>query len=508
MTYSRSRVHSAPCWDATGDAVSTLVTSFAGQLSVEMSESPNSVITQYYRCPDTYGQIGVRGVLPSTSGYFRFGKTSVCYGSYHRQKQSFNSVEALPDALNDASIENGTVYLPFNPAQVVSNLGHEAYVEQWRSGPMSALSNLYYWLRPAMPVNVRRHLQSLYLRGWDKLPFPQWPVDCSVDNLLRELLLLSLRASGAKQIPFIWFHSLRGQSSCALMTHDVETQSGMDFCATLMDIDDSFGIKASFQIVPEDRYKFGPQLLEDIRQRGFEICVHDLNHDGHLYKNREQFLKRAAKINSYGKELGADGCRAAVLYRKQLWFDALKFSYDMSVPNVAHLDPQRGGCCTVMPYFLNGILEIPVTTVQDYTLHNILHDYSISIWKQQIGIIMEKHGCMSFIVHPDYLQQPRQLAVYKELLAYLDQLRRDCNVWITTPREVNRWWRQRAAMTLDESPEGWRIRGPGAERARIAWASMRSMAISRFLWKTSLEAPSTPLEPLAVASSQVTRPGQ
>jgi hypothetical protein len=435
-----------------------------------MSETVNSVLTQYYRCPDTYGQIGVRGVLPSTSGYFRFGKTAVCYGSYHRQRPSFNSADTLPDALHEIVIENGKVYLPFNPAQVISNLSFEAYVDQWRSGPMSALSNLYYWLRPAMPVSVRRHLQNLYLKGWDKLPFPQWPVDCSVDNLHRELLLLSLRASGARQIPFIWFWP-EAHSSCALMTHDVETRSGMDFCATLMDIDDSFGIKASFQIVPEDRYKFDPQFLEDIRRRGFEICVHDLNHDGHLYKNRGQFLERAAKINSYGKELGADGFRAAVLYRKQLWYDALKFSYDMSVPNVAHLDPQRGGCCTVMPYFLNGILEIPVTTVQDYTLYNILHDYSISLWRQQIGIIMEKHGCMSFIVHPDYLQQPRQLSVYKELLTYLDQLRRDSNVWITTPGEVNRWWRQRAAMTLEECSEGWRIQGPGAERARIAWAS-------------------------------------
>jgi hypothetical protein len=155
-----------------------------------------------------------------------------------------------------------------------------------------------------------------------------------------------------------------------------------------------------------------------------------------------------------------------------------------------------------MPYFLNGILEIPVTTVQDYTLQNILHDYSISIWKQQIGIIMEKHGCMSFIVHPDYLLQPRQLSVYKELLAYLDQLRRDCNVWITTPREVNRWWRQRAAMTLDESRDGWRIQGPGAERARIAWASEVDGNLAISLEDVSRSA-SPPLEPFAVASHQV-----
>ena len=184
------------------------------------------------------------------------------------------------------------------------------------------------------------------------------------------------------------------------------------------------------------------------------------------------FFEERFRINSYGKEFRAEGFRAAVLYRKQLWYDALKFSYDMSVPNVAHLDPQRGGCCTVMPYFFdNGILEIPVTTVQDYSLYNVLHDYSISLWQQQTKIITEKHGCMSFIVHPDYVMRPRELAIYKELLTHLDSLRRECGVWITTPGEVNRWWRQRAAMTLVETDQGWQIEGEGNERACIAYAS-------------------------------------
>jgi hypothetical protein len=436
-----------------------------------MPVSITSGLTKYYRCPDAYDRFGVKGAIPSTSGYFRFGQASICYGSYDRQKPSLSSLEALQDALPETLIENGTVYLPFNPAQVIANLGREAYVDEWRSGPMSALTNLYYRFRPALPVNIRRHLQKLYLRNWNRLLFPQWPVDCSVDNLLELLMLQSLRASGEERIPFIWFWP-DGRSSCAIMTHDVETQAGYDFCPSLMDVDDAFGIKSSFQIVPEERYAVRPEMLAEIRRRKFEICVHDLNHDGHLYKNREQFLQRAVKINAYGKEFGAEGFRAAVLYRKQLWYDALKFSFDMSVPNVAHLDPQRGGCCTVMPYFFdNGILEIPVTTVQDYSLFNILHDYSISPWKQQTKIIMGKHGCMSFIVHPDYVMHPRELGVYKELLSHLDVLRRECGVWITTPGEVNLWWRQRAAMELVKTDQGWRIEGEGNERASIAYAS-------------------------------------
>lgn len=255
------------------------------------------------------------------------------------------------------------------------------------------------------------------------------------------------------------------------MTHDVETAAGQKLCGRMMDVDDSFGIRSSFQIIPEQRYEVDEEFLRSIRERGFEIAVHDLNHDGRLFRNRDQFLERAAKINAYGREFGAEGFRAAVLYRNQHWLDALEFSYDMSVPNVAHLDPQRGGCCTVMPYFIGDTLEIPVTTTQDYTLFHILNDYSINLWKEQTSLIMQKHGCMSFIVHPDYVEKERERAVYLALLDHLSGLREEKNVWIATPGEVNRWWRQRAKMRLEKSGRGWKIEGEGSERARVAYAS-------------------------------------
>lgn len=428
-------------------------------------------LTEHYRCPEGSSRFSLKGPLAATCGYFQLGQEATCYGSYYGQRTSESPEVILHDASRDIEIKDGIIYLPFDPSEVVTNLRREIYVDDWRGvEPLSVLASMYYFLRPILSIGVRRHLQRFHLKGWNKLPFPRWPVDCSVDNLLEQLLLLSLRASGMERIPFIWFWP-EGSSSCAIMTHDVETKAGRDFCLALMDIDDLFAIKASFQIIPEERYAVCPAFLESIRQRGFEVVVHDLNHDGHLYKNREQFLRRVAKINSYGRDYKADGFRAGVLYRKQIWYDALKFSYDMSVPNVARLDPQRGGCCTVMPYFLGDILELPVTTIQDYTLFNILNDYSTNIWQQQIELIMGKHGLMSFIIHPDYIKKPRELVVYRALLEQLSRLRRDGSVWITTPGEVNRWWRQRAEMKLVDNGQGWQIEGLGKDRARIAYAS-------------------------------------
>lgn len=427
-------------------------------------------LTDYYRCPKRFVPFATSSTPSVGTGYFRFGQSSVCFGENQIHAPAITPKESLYDASMDCEVKNGTIYLSFDPRTVIANLYCESYVGEWRSGAASVVAKLYYLLRPLLSVSVRRRLQKFHLRKWREIPFPQWPVDCSVDNLLEELLLLAVKNSGGEPIPFIWFWP-EGYSACALMTHDVETTLGRDFCGTLMDIDEAFGIKASIQVVPEVRYSVSPEFLTSIKERGFEVVVHDLNHDGHLYKDRDQFLKRAVKINSYLKEYGSEGFRAAVLYRKQLWYDALKCSYDMSVPNVAHLDPQRGGCCTVMPYFLGDIVELPVTTVQDYTLFNILEYFSINLWKEQTEIILNRHGLMSFIIHPDYIIESRQTEIYKSLLAYLNQLRQDEGLWITTPGEVNRWWRERAAMELVETSRGWVVHGAGSERACIAWAS-------------------------------------
>lgn len=432
----------------------------------------NNSLVQYFRCQEHYVQLALNG-SPSGGGYFRFGEDTFCYGKCTGVTPVLNPQEELPDAFAAALVDNGVASLPFDLSEIVTNLRHERYINTagtQGSVLQSAVEQAYYLIRPLMPVGVRKHLQRIRLNSWKTIKVPHWPVDRSVDSVFERVLLLLLRALNVERIPFIWFWP-DGAPSCSIMTHDVETASGRDFCPDLMDINEEFGIRSSFQVVPECRYEVTPGYLASIAERGFEVAIHDLNHDGHLYRNRNEFLARAAKINAYGRQWGAQGFRAAVLYRRQEWFDALEFAYDMSVPNVGHLDPQRGGCCTVMPYFVGNILELPVTATQDYTLFHILNDYSIELWKRQIDLIMQKHGMASFIVHPDYITTPRERQTYEALLSHLNYLREESGMWIPTPGEVNRWWRQRAEMYIVEEGGEARIEGEGKERARIAYAS-------------------------------------
>ncbi len=330
----------------------------------------------------------------------------------------------------------------------------------------------HYGLRPFLSDAFRRRLQKVYLKGWDSHSFPAWPVDRTADVMLERLLVLAVKASGKSRIPFIWFWP-RGHKACAIVTHDIETLAGRDFTTRLLDIDDEFGIKSSVQIVPEERYEVPPAFLDEIRRRGCEINVHGLNHDGNLFQNRTTFLERVQKINAYAELFGAKGFRSPSMYRNLDWLSELKFSYDMSVPNVARLEPQAGGCCTVLPYSLpGGMTELPLTTIQDYALFHMLNDYSTTLWKQQMDTILKGHGLMSFIVHPDYVLESREQKIYRELLCELERSRNKHNVWMPLAGEVDRWWRERSQMRLVPSGPDWIIEGAGAERATIAYAAL------------------------------------
>lgn len=437
----------------------------------------NNPLIDYYRIPEGFVKLELDGALSGRPGYFQFTSCSICYGQYSRGTPAKQYSPSLPDAFGDAKYFGDSLALPFDLSQVVDNLRLEHYCSDFlrpgNGNEKSPLSRkLYYLMRPAMGVSVRKYFQRIHLRGWDKIPFPRWPVDLSVDLLLDSVLALSLKNGASKEIPFIWFWP-NGAPSCAMMTHDVEATAGRDFCSQLMDLDESFGIKSAFQIVPETRYETTEKLCGDFWKRGFELNVHDLNHDGTLFRNREEFQRRAEQINSYGKEFRSRGFRAGSMYRRQDWYGAFDLSYDMSVPNVAHLEPQRGGCCTIMPYFIGEILELPLTTIQDYSLFHILGDYSIDIWKQQINIIMERNGLVSFIVHPDYIIESRARAVYVKLLEHLAILRENLGLWVALPSEIDAWWRNRREMILVRDGQSWKIEGPDAKRARVAFASLK-----------------------------------
>ena len=440
------------------------------------NETMRSVLSAYYRLPDQWGTSDHVNSVGQT-GFFRFGSKIICYGNSESGVAPQSDNAQSFDALKSVHREGSEIHLPFDISEVIENLRREHYVKQLspeskRIGHSRIIRNAYYFCRHLLPNPLRRALQRSYFEGWKNLPFPSWPVDFTVDELHKEYLRLCMEAKGQTKIPFIWFWP-DGAPNGLILTHDVETITGRDMTSRLMDLDSSYGFRASIQVVPEERYGVPDSYVDEIRGRGFEFNVHDLNHDGNLYRNHSEFLLRAKKINEYVHKYNSQGFRSGAMYRNVDWYDAFEFSYDMSVPNVAHLEPQRGGCCTVMPYFLGRILEIPLTTSQDYSLFHILNDYSIELWKEQVDRIRAKNGLISFIAHPDYLVESRARGVYEKLLTYLTQLVKREKIWMALPRDVDNWWRARNEMKLVWNGSDWEIVGPQRERARLAYASVQ-----------------------------------
>jgi peptidoglycan/xylan/chitin deacetylase (PgdA/CDA1 family) len=444
----------------------------------------------YTKCPTSYVEQIHCSLGSGAEGFFRLGDLRL-YGRTSGDLASPIYAEYLASIDSLVSRGNGSVVLPFNPTEIINNLRLEKYVGavdseiNYISNSKSFSRRAYYTLRPLFPVPFRRVLQRIAIQDWARIPFPAWPVDTTVEDFIRRLWILVLETSGVEEIPFVWYWP-EGYQSCAIMTHDVETGEGQEFCHTILKLEREYEIRSSFELVPEVRYDISHEVVRAIRDAGGEVCVHGLNHDGRLFSSEREFRSRARAINRYARQWGAKGFRSPVMYRNQAWYDAFELSYDMSVPNVAHLDPQRGGCCTVFPFFVGDVLELPLTTIQDYPLYNILRSDPMAMWTRQMEAIVAKHGLVSFIIHPDYTMERQKQALYRELMGLMKRYGDEKHMWLALPGEVDTWWRERNSMTLTRECGAWSVRGKGSDRAAIAYARLGNGRLTYVLSKANM----------------------
>ena len=83
--------------------------------------------------------------------------------------------------------------------------------------------------------------------------------------------------------------------------------------------------------------------------------------------------------------------------------------------------------------------------------------------------IRDQGGMALVLTHPDYLDE-RLITAYRLLLARFGD---DPTVWRVLPRDVNAWWRRRAASRIEQTPNGWQVVGPAAGQATIAYTTPR-----------------------------------
>ena len=96
-----------------------------------------------------------------------------------------------------------------------------------------------------------------------------------------------------------------------------------------------------------------PAGLRDwLTDRGFEVGVHDLHHDGKLYSSRDEFRLRAKRVNFYLKEWKASGFRSGFMLHNLSWLGDLEIQYDASTFDTDPFEPQPDGVNTIFPFWV------------------------------------------------------------------------------------------------------------------------------------------------------------
>ncbi len=254
-----------------------------------------------------------------------------------------------------------------------------------------ARTTLYYRLKPYLPwrlrIFFRRVLAGIRLRARQDV----WPIS---------------EASGQK--PKDWPGWPDGKKFAFVLTHDVEGLKGLAKCRQLMQLEKELGMRSSFNFIPEGDYRVSRELREELEQNGFEVGVHDLHHDGKLYRARAEFTEKAAHINRYLKEWNVSGFRSGFMHHDLDWAHELNIKYDASTFDTDPFEPQPDGVNTIFPFWVpradgTGYVELPYTLPQDFTLFVLLKEDGPEIWKRKLAWLAEKGGMALIDVHPDYV---------------------------------------------------------------------------------------------------------
>jgi hypothetical protein len=365
--------------------------------------------------------------------------------------------------------QHGSVFLPFDPNEVVHNYWSENYRELSERALISRLRSFarqsYYRVRPVLPRAARLQMRRSFSRYQARTRFPRWPVETALHDLYRFLLDLLTEIAPAP-IPMIapW---PRGSSWALVLTHDVEGVIGYRNLRQLLEIEIACGYRSSWNFVPRNGYEVERSLVEELRAGGFEIGVHGLYHDGRDVDS-ETFPERLPQMRAYAERWEAKGFRSPATLRSWEFIPRLGFEFDSSYSDTAPFEPQPGGCCTWLPYMIENVVELPITLPQDHTLFEVLRESDEQAWREKAAFLRQEGGMALMLTHPDYIGNPALLRSYTR---FLEAFANDETAWKAVPGQVSEWWRRRAASELRHVAGSWCVVGPARDDAVVEFFS-------------------------------------
>ncbi len=313
-------------------------------------------------------------------------------------------------------------------------------------------NRIYYVAKPFVPQRVRMAIRrQIALRRRPRFA-DVWPI-----------------MPGSERPPEGWPGWPEGKKFAVVLTHDVESQRGLDKCRALMELEMELGFRSSFNFIPEGDYRVPTALRDELTRNGFEVGVHDLKHDGRLFRSEAEFKARALGINQYLQQWNAVGFRSGFMLHNLDWLHALDIDYDMSTFDTDPFEPQPEGRHTIFPFWVpalsaqnsedrrdfslpasqsfsvsrQGYVELPYTLPQDSTLFLLLRETSAEIWLRKCDWIAAHGGMVLLDTHPDYMSfadsslrsTSYDVRFYRDFLNYI-RTEYSGSYWSALPAEV------------------------------------------------------------------------
>ena len=299
-------------------------------------------------------------------------------------------------------------------------------------------NRLYFGLKPFVPASLRLAVRRKFAARIRGRVSDRWPI-----------------LPGSERPPENWPGWPDGKQFAFVLTHDVESEIGLQRVKALAELEMKLGFRSSFNFIPDGPYQASPELRRWLVENGFEVGVHDLHHDGKLFRSREQFRQNAERINQYLSEWQAVGFRAGFMLNQLDWQHDLQVAYDASTFDTDPFEPQPEGAGTIFPFWIprpsgdgsqgssEGYVELPYTLPQDSTLFLVLGESTPEIWLKKLDWVAARGGMAAVIVHPDYVRLPGEapssrtfpLEFYERLLTHAQQ-KYGNSLWHALPQQV------------------------------------------------------------------------
>ena len=308
---------------------------------------------------------------------------------------------------------------------------------------LSKSSDLYNLLTglPLPYQKAPKWLRDLLMRNYKE---PEGTALCNKLPLdaLRYILINAMENLSGRKIPRrMW----NGKRYASMITHDIDTYRGLQRAGPIKKMEEKYDIPSTWY-VPSKQYPLDTEIINTLANYG-EVGAHGTRHDGELTRIPEQKLVKSLREAKSALEniidCAVEGFRAPLLQHSPTILRGLReadYNYDSSIPTWEPKHPRTmrsHGLGTVFPIFLDSIIEIPVSVVQDHQMLSVLGmgpKETMAAWLSMIATIREIGGCCVLLSHPEYeLFDNSNIAIYEDLLNILTS---DQKSWKTTPREL------------------------------------------------------------------------